>query len=174
MVANNLYAPGWVFKVNNEFMGRGHAYIFMDQMKNLVKLRQAKLTISDAIINKIRFVIEAQLHKKATLVMDQIYEDWDDFLKRFCKVGGVIEAMPNTPPHHINKPSVSIFIEPSGEIHVTGALDKIEAGRYINCGFFFPQTSVSGPTINKLGLDMGKVLHQKGMIGFFDIDFISY
>jgi hypothetical protein len=27
LISNNMFVPGWVFKINNEFGGRGHAWI---------------------------------------------------------------------------------------------------------------------------------------------------
>jgi len=32
--------------------------------------------------------------KKATIPMKTLYKNWDEYMKAFCRVGGVIEAAP--------------------------------------------------------------------------------
>ena len=48
-------------------------------------------------------------------------------MKRFCKVGGVIEATPMCPSSQLSMPSVSFFIEPDGNTQLIGTYDRIEA-----------------------------------------------
>jgi hypothetical protein len=100
--------------------------------------------MTEAIQNKLRFVIETTLPKKAKVAMPGVYPTWEKYLKRFCDIGGIIEAMPYCATHHIGRPTVSIYIDPTGLLKVNGAFDKFEATRFVNCGMFYPQTSVPG------------------------------
>lgn len=35
LIANNLYVTTWIFKIDDEYNGRGHAYINIDTIKPL-------------------------------------------------------------------------------------------------------------------------------------------
>ena len=54
--------------------------------------------MTDAITQKLKFIIEQTLPKKVNMAMPGVYKTWDAYLKRFCEVGGVIEAMPPCAP----------------------------------------------------------------------------
>jgi len=60
-------------------------------------------------------------------------------MDQFCQVGGVIEAAPLCNPKAVSSPSISFFIEPDGNIQVTGSYDKFASTEYVNAGCFFPQ-----------------------------------
>lgn len=40
LIANNMYVQTWVFKIDDEFNGRGHAYLTIDSIKPLADLRK--------------------------------------------------------------------------------------------------------------------------------------
>lgn len=94
MISNNLYVNTWVFKIDDEFNGRGHAYLNIDCIKPLADLRKKQLEISDELIERIINILNKHLHRKAKLAMPRLYNNWTEFLEALCKVGGVIEAAP--------------------------------------------------------------------------------
>ena len=98
--------------------------------------------MTEAIIDKLRVVIEKTVFKKVKMAMPSLYRSWGSYLERYCEIGGVIEAAPLCPPSHLGKPSVSFLIEPSGDVNFVGSFDKFEATKYVNAGCFFPQTSL--------------------------------
>ena len=53
LVANNLYTNTWLFKIDNEFNGRGHASLQVDQIKTILELRKKKVEMTEAIIEKL-------------------------------------------------------------------------------------------------------------------------
>ena len=61
------------------------------------------------------------------MAMASLYRTWEQYMKRFCKVGGVIEATPMCPSSQLSMPSVSFFIEPDGNTQLIGTYDRIEA-----------------------------------------------
>lgn len=83
--------------------------------------------MTNAIMNKLRFVIETSLKKKVQIAMPGVFPTWDKFLDRLCAVSGIIQATPQCPLHHITRPTISIYIDPTGDVQVSGAYDKIEA-----------------------------------------------
>ena len=40
LIANNLYVNTWIFKIDDEFNGRGHAYLYVDNIKALSEIRR--------------------------------------------------------------------------------------------------------------------------------------
>jgi len=64
------------------------------------------------------------LPKKAVIPMRSLYRSWNEYLKSFCKVGGVIEAAPNCLSTMMASPTIAFLVEPSGEIQLLGSMDK--------------------------------------------------
>jgi hypothetical protein len=124
--------------MNDEFNGRGHAWLQVDQLKPIIELRRKKFEMTDLIAQKLEEVIRKVLPKKVQIAQAGLYRSWEIYIKRFCRVGGVIEASPICAPSKVLTPSVSFFIEPHGETKLIGSFDKFEATKYVNAGCFFP------------------------------------
>ncbi len=50
MIANNLDVNVWIFKINDEFNGRGHASLDVEQVRTVVELRKKKIEMTLAVI----------------------------------------------------------------------------------------------------------------------------
>jgi len=174
LVAQNLYFNSWIFKIDDEFGGRGHASLQVDQIKTVIELRKRKVDMTEAIIKKLEEVIVKVVPKKAKIAMPSLYPSWQDYITRFCKVGGVIEAVPLCAPSQIKFPSISFFIEPNGATKIIGTFDRIEANQYVNGGCFFPQKSLPIYDMDKIAESVSEVLYDKGLIGHVTIDLISF
>lgn len=124
----------WIFKVDDEFNGRGHASLNVDTIKTVIELRKRKIDITDSIIEKLVEVISKLLPKKVKLAMPSLYKSWQGYLEAFCHVGGVIEAAPSCSPTQVVSPSVSFFVSPDGEVDLIGSFDRFSAKEYINAG----------------------------------------
>ena len=94
MIANNLYVNTWVFKIDDEFNGRGHAFLNIDTIKALNDMRKRQLEINDDLVDKIIKILQKWLSKRVKLAMERLYVSWEEYLKAFCRIGGVIEAAP--------------------------------------------------------------------------------
>lgn len=130
--------------------------------------------MTDAIMEKLKEVIIKTLPKKVKIAQVSLFNHWEDFLKRFCSVGGVIEATPLCSPNQISQPSISFFIEPSGESTLIGTFDRIEATQYVNGGCFFPATSLPQMNIKTFIDSIGGVMYDKGLIGHVTIDLVTF
>lgn len=53
LIAHNLYVSTWIFKIDDEFNGRGHASFNIDHIKYLIELRKKKSEINEEVIDKI-------------------------------------------------------------------------------------------------------------------------
>ena len=116
LIANNLYVHTWLFKIDDEFNGRGHAYLNIDQVKPLANLRKKPIQIGEALIEQIIDILARFLPKKAVIPMRPLYHNWAEYLQAFCRVGGVIEAVPTCLSNQMSSPSIAFIVEPDGEV----------------------------------------------------------
>ena len=80
--------------MDDEFNGRGHASLNVESIRTILELRKKKIEMTDGVINRLREVLIKLLPKKVKIAMPTLYSGWNDFLDKFCKGGGVIEAAP--------------------------------------------------------------------------------
>ena len=139
LIAHNLYVSTWIFKIDDEFNGRGHASFNIDHIKFISQLKKEKAEITDEVVERITEIVSRLLPKRTKIASSKLYEDWRDYINDFCKVGGVIEAAPSCLSTKIGNPSIAFFIEPDGQIKVIGSFDKFQSKEFINAGCFFPQ-----------------------------------
>jgi hypothetical protein len=43
LIAKNLYVSNWIFKIDDEFNGRGHAFLNVDNIKPIQNLKKKQL-----------------------------------------------------------------------------------------------------------------------------------
>ena len=67
LVAHNLFVNTWLFKVDDEFNGRGHAALSVESIKTIQELRKRKIEMTEPIIEKIQEVIKKILPKKVKI-----------------------------------------------------------------------------------------------------------
>jgi len=67
LIAHNLFVNTWIFKIDDEFDGRGHASLTVDQVKTITELRKKKVEMTESIIEKLLEVLKKVLHKKVKL-----------------------------------------------------------------------------------------------------------
>jgi hypothetical protein len=53
LIADNLFINTWIFKMDTEYNGRGHASLQVDQIKTIVELRKTKVDMTRPIMNKL-------------------------------------------------------------------------------------------------------------------------
>jgi hypothetical protein len=139
LIANNLYVHTWLFKIDDEFNGRGHAYLNIDQVKPLANLRKKPIQVGDSLIEQIIEILSKNLSKKVVIPMKSLYHNWAEYISGFCRVGGVIEAVPTCLSNQMASPSISFIVEPDGEVQLIGSVDRFAAKEYVNSGCFYPQ-----------------------------------
>jgi IQ domain-containing protein H len=94
LIANNLDVTTWLFKMDDEFNGRGHASLNVETIRTVIELRKKKIQMTEGMIMRLKDVLTKVLPKKVKLVMPTLYAGWNDFISKFCAGGGVIEAAP--------------------------------------------------------------------------------
>lgn len=67
LIANNLFVNTWIFKIDDEFGGRGHACLNVETVKTILELRKKKVDMTEAIIVKLQEVLHKVLPKKVRI-----------------------------------------------------------------------------------------------------------
>ena len=116
LIAHNLYINTWIFKIDDEFNGRGHASLNVESVKTIMELRKKKVEMTESIVRKLEEVMRKVLPKKIKIAQPSLYRNYEMYITQFCKVGGVIEAAPLCSAAQVSSPSVSFMIEPDGHL----------------------------------------------------------
>lgn len=174
LICNNFNIDTWIFKVNDEFNGRGSASIDITLLKPVQQLRKQNVPLTEGIKNKLVTVLKKSLPKKAFVAMPSLFFDWPNFIKHFCEVGGVIEAQPEVPTSKIMTTGISFLLEPDGCVQLIGTYDKIEATPMVNAGCFSPQRSIPKKCIMDIIDKLGNEMYKMGLMGFISVDLLSY
>ncbi|EAS06221.3 IQ calmodulin-binding motif protein (macronuclear) [Tetrahymena thermophila SB210] len=176
LIANNPEISTWVLKIDDEFQGRGLAYYNVDSINQLSDLLKQYSEVTEEIIQKIKQIVSKTLASKVKIAMPTLYKDYKEYLSCFLRRGGIIEAYPVLLNRTvISSPSLSFFIEPSGEVSLITAYDKIQGSLFINIGCSFPQKSItSNINLTNLCSEIGSKLYEKGVFGYVTADFIVY
>lgn len=130
--------------------------------------------MTEGIVSKLKEVIVKTIPKKVKIAQPSLFPNWESYLERFCNTGGVIEAVPLCSPNQISQPSISFFVEPSGESTLVGTFDRIEATQYVNGGCFFPASSLPQMNISAFINSIGSIMYEKGIIGHVTVDLVTF
>lgn len=175
LIANNLDVNVWIFKIDDEFGGRGHASLDVEQVRTVVELRRKKVEMTEAVILRLGEVITKILPRKAKIAQPTLYRNWDGYMAEFCKCGGVIEAAPPLCSlNSLDSPTVSFLIEPDGKIELVGSFDRFSGAEFVNAGCFSPQTSLPSIDLLRICESVGSVLYSKGAMGYVSVDLIAF
>ena len=132
--------------------------------------------MSEEIVNRLQQTLSKVLPKKVKIAQPTLYSGgWEQYITKFCKVGGVIEcAPPLCALNQLNFPSVSFFIEPDGFVKLIGSCDKFSGSEFVNAGCFSPQTSLPQIDLTKICKSVGSALYAKNVLGHVTIDLVSF
>eukprot|EP01027_Heterolobosea_sp_BB2_P017929 GEZU01025342.1.p1 GENE.GEZU01025342.1~~GEZU01025342.1.p1 ORF type:complete len:613 (+),score=115.27 GEZU01025342.1:157-1995(+) len=172
----------WVIKIDNEYGGRGIAYLDTNKIRCLNEREREKLlfdlqkvdqanTFKNVLRERVYFDIKESAAKKIKIVRTEIYPTWKDYLVNFCKSGGVIEACPN---NIVGSPNVNIFIEPDGTVTVLSSQEQVFGAPFCCIGASFPQTSVPFAALREAALTIGRICYAKKIMGHVTVDFVAF
>eukprot|EP00736_Rhodelphis_marinus_P005987 Rmarinus@m.15797 len=179
-ILHYLQVPRWIFKIDDEFNGRGHAYFDVTHLTcHSHLLRESKengdLTRDEITMEAARQEIEAELRKLLSSVVviacPYVHPNWEEYLKAFTRYGGVIEACPTKVT---GSPTVNILIEPTGELTIMSTHDQVFSPPYVAVGASCPQSSVPYAALSNATTAIAKVCVEKGLFGYFSIDYVAF
>lgn len=73
LILSNLYVQTWLFKIDDEFNGRGTAYLNLDHVKPLQQLRKKVITDQDSLMDYVIEILGKYLPRKAVIPMKGLY-----------------------------------------------------------------------------------------------------
>ncbi|XP_076101914.1 IQ domain-containing protein H-like isoform X2 [Mytilus galloprovincialis] len=183
LVTENLTVRRWLFKLDDEFDGRGIAYCdIADHLQcypwALKESRRYgdkwdRKWAQEAAYIKIHAEIPEVLATHAKPVNTKLYPTWDSFLDAFLSQGGVIEACP--PSDTTTTISVDMLIEPTGKFNIVCLGDQIHADTPFSCwGVSIPQSSIEPDDLNVACKRVAEACKSRGILGHFCVDFITF
>lgn len=183
LVTENLLVKRWLFKLDDEFDGRGIAYCDIAEhlkcygwaMKEAKRYGEKwnKKWAQEAAYIKIHAEIGEVLEKHGCPMNTKVYPTWDKFLQSFLSQGGVIEACP--PSDSITTLTVDMLIEPNGAVSIVSCGDQIHAESPLSCwGVSIPQASVEASILNKACYRIADSCKSRGIMGYYSVDFVTF
>ena len=180
LISMHLDVPRWLFKLDDEFGGRGHAHVDTKSLpchQLLLKEHDAapdewEEEATQAHVRQ-RLVAELLevLPQRAVINMRWLWRTWADYVVAFKQVGGVIEA---SPLEIRSSPSANLLVEPDGTVNLTSVHEQIFSSVYTFVGAALPQTAVPFPALREAALAVGKACYQRNIIGHVGVDFVSF
>jgi len=177
----------WLFKLDDEFGGRGHASFDMASLSchqkveafNMAHPNASEVIDSDEEVAEaaedLRLSVKKELSnrvpKKVVIASPSVYRTWHEFIRAFARSGGVIEACPSTVKA---SPSANVFIAPNGELELLSTQEQLFGVPFVCAATLCPMTSLPAGAVRAAALAIGKVCHSKGIIGHVGIDFVVF
>ncbi|MBW4664547.1 MAG: carboxylate-amine ligase [Chroococcus sp. CMT-3BRIN-NPC107] len=146
-----------VVKLNEGISGEGNALFDLRPIQNISP--QEKPEAIKQQLQQMRFQAKS--------------ENWDNFSGRIPEIGAIVEEF--VEGEEKRSPSVQGRITPNGEVEILSTHDQILGGPdgqiYLGCRF--PADNAYRMRIQDLGLQVGRVLAEKGTLERFGVDFIA-
>ncbi|KAH9508924.1 hypothetical protein Btru_048311 [Bulinus truncatus] len=183
LVTENLQVQRWLFKLDDEFDGRGIAYCDIAEHLRCYKWalkeekrygeKWSKKWAQEAAYIKIHAEIPDILTNYAQPCNSKIFPTWETFLKAFLSQGGIIEACP--PSENITALTADLLIEPTGAVSLLTCGDQIHADSQFSCwGLSVPQSSAEPSEINAMCKRIAEACKSRGIMGYMRINFVTF
>ncbi|XP_059161513.1 IQ domain-containing protein H-like isoform X2 [Physella acuta] len=183
LVTENLGVQRWLFKLDDEFDGRGIAYCDVAQYLRCYKWARkeeqrygekwSKKWAQESAYIKIHAEIPDILSSYAQPVNTKVFPDWDAYLKAFLAKGGIIEACP--PSENITTLTADLLIEPSGLVNILTCGDQVHAESQFSCwGLSVPQSSTEPSDVNAVCNRIAEACKTRGIMGYMRIDLVTF
>lgn len=111
--------------------------------------------------------------EKLKIATPTVYRTYEDFMGRFIKKGGVIEARPTLSNREtLSYPSVTFCLEPSGEQSIVATYEKILGSPYRSYACSFPQKCMDMKIASNIIRQICESFKLRKIFGYFTIDFV--
>jgi hypothetical protein len=180
LICAHLDVPRWIFKLDDEFGGRGHAHLDVASLKvhaELLRTHDASPhtwddpNVQREVQENLTMELRTLLPEQAVINCRWLWKSWREYAGALARVGGVIEA---SPLQISSSPSVNVLIEPDGHCSIKSAHEQIFSSPYTFVGAAFPQTAVPFAALREASLAVGKACYDQGILGHVGVDFVSF
>lgn len=164
----------WLFKFNLEESSRGLAYFEVSNLKIILEIRKRHDLRQVYEVEELIQELKSVLPLSVKFVMPTLHKNWNYFLSKFTRYGGVIQATPMANKAYITFPVVSFMIDPVGEKFYINSGDCLHSYQYMNAAMFTPQLSLSQEDVIKMLNGLCKVLFSKKLYGYFTLQLVAF
>ncbi|MBP0021460.1 MAG: carboxylate-amine ligase [Cyanobacteria bacterium SBLK] len=151
-----------VIKLNEGFSGEGNALLDLAPIAENSPLKMSWERAREALRDRL-----PHLRFQAT------DETWENFSLRLPELGAIVEEY--IEGEEKRSPSFQGYITPSGNVEILSTHDQILGGPdgqiYLGCRF--PADAVYRLQLQKLGVEIGKILAEKGAMERYGVDFVA-
>lgn len=158
LIVTHMEQRVWLLKIDYDPFGTGTAVLDVSSLAALREIRREKRSaeywrqpgMRDTAARAVLVELERTLARLATPLHPEVYPTWAAFADAIAQFGAVVEAAPAAVVGHVR---ANLFVEPSGEVHVSSTQDVVMSGgmgvgasranafRNTPVGYAFPQTA---------------------------------
>eukprot|EP00111_Clytia_hemisphaerica_P002942 TCONS_00008338-protein len=183
LIAENLSIKRWLLKIDNEIDGRGTAYIDIAEHLNCygMALRErekygekwSQPWCYESTYNAILIELPHILEKELVIIDEFLFPKSSNFLKIFCRNGGILQACP--PTDSVTGITANVLIEPDGQLKIISIADQVHSNSQYRCwGFTLPQSSIQPEIIKEAIWTICQACMNREIIGYVTIDFVTF
>lgn len=173
----------WFIKIDNEFGGRGLAYLDtsllhcltqngLGDITNELKRHGTVDSFVDILRDRIFFELKANMSHIIKICTPFVYPDWSAFLSSIQCHGAIIEAMAN---NVISSPTVNILVEPNGAVQIQSIQEQLMSPQFCSYGASFPPMSdVPYEALYSATQAIAEICFSRKILGYLSIDFVVF
>jgi hypothetical protein len=169
----------WIFKINNEYNGRGVAYLDISKNLYILNLKKEKYNNDNFSIEvfqeKLYLNLKNILNNNVIFAYNNLYKNFNEYLNFFLKNQGIIESCPTSSLEGIiSSPSCPILIQPNGTIQFLPFFDKVNLEYFKNIVNVSPTSFSDQFELKNIVKKIGEFLFRQDIIGYITIEFITF
>ena len=168
----------WLFKIDDEFGGRGIGYIQLDKFKHIIQIKKERQNgnmTKEKFEMNVSSILKASLHKKVEIMSRFLFNSGEEFIDQLVSRGGIIEACPTFNLSGIvGSPAISFLIEPNGFIKNFYSYDKVPNKNLSTACYISPQNTITNLNTKLIVDKIGEYLYSQSIIGYITVEFICF
>eukprot|EP00927_Polykrikos_kofoidii_P022056 TRINITY_DN20688_c1_g1_i1.p1 TRINITY_DN20688_c1_g1~~TRINITY_DN20688_c1_g1_i1.p1 ORF type:complete len:1126 (-),score=186.14 TRINITY_DN20688_c1_g1_i1:37-3306(-) len=181
LVVQNPQLRTWLFKIDDERDSRGHAYIDLQKMREVVDALRASVHQNSrqsfpedepaVDTSEVRQLLQRHVPRRAVVCNRIVYPDFAAWMSEACRKGAVIQAVPEG---IMSQTSVHIHIDPDGTVNILGTTEAVMCTPFVRAASWYPHTRGSWEVLHEVGIRSGRVLAAKGLVGYASVDVVFH
>ena len=169
LILDNTNFDKWVFKINDEFQGRGIADYSTDGLELVSKVKNdPTLAKSEEIQNELEACLKRFLPSHLTPASQGLFRNYLDYEETFLNMGGIIEGCPKS---NFKSVGLVFYIDPEGIFDIITHYEKIVMNK-MTIGYVLPQKLVPLKVLVQTAKKVAVYLYDNNIYGYITIDFM--
>lgn len=169
LILQNPNFDKWVFKVNDEFYGRGIASYSTEGLEIINKIRiDNSLAKSDESQKEVENYIRKFLPTHQQPASQSIFRNYQDYRETFLNTGGIIEGCPKSTFKSVG---LVFYIDPEGIFDIITHYEKIIMEK-LTIGYILPQKQIPLKVLVQTTKKVASYLYENNIYGYITIDFM--